>query len=195
MKEDFEILQLLRKGDEVSIKIIFNEYYKGLCLYAESLIKNKQKAEEIVEDIFIYLWLNSKTIKIYSSLKNYLFRSVHNNCIKYLKKQNTELLIHGDWDYLTKDKEILEPNCLSYPISNLIVKELEEKAKDILKELPEKCKKIYSLNRYENLNYSEIAKKLNITVGTVKTQMSRAFSRFREGLAEYIPVLLLLLFL
>jgi RNA polymerase sigma-70 factor (family 1) len=192
MKEESEILQLLGKGDEKPIKIIFDKYYEGLCLYAESLIKNKQKVEEIVEDIFIYLWLNSKSIKIYSSLKNYLFRSVHNNCLKYLKKQKAELLIHGDWDYLIKDKEILQPDSYNYPVSNLIVNELEEKANKILDKLPKQCKKIYSLNRYENLSYSEIAKKLNITVGTVKTQMSRAFSKFREGLTEYIPLLLIL---
>jgi len=127
MKEELQILELLRTQKEAAIKQIFNMYYEKLCLYAESLIKNKQKAEEIVEDIFIYLWLNSKTVKIYNSLKNYLFKSVYNNCLKYLKKQNTELNLYKD--YAKIDKEILEPNCFSYPVSNLIVKELEEKAK------------------------------------------------------------------
>ena len=74
-----------------------------------------------------------------------------------------------------------------YPLSGLLVSEIEKKAEDILESLPEQCKKIYKLNRLEGLNYPEIAARLKITVGTVKTQMSRAFQKFREGLKEFMP--------
>ena len=69
------------------------------------------------------------------------------------------------------------------------IKEIEDKANAILSDLPEKCREIYILNRYENLSYPEIAEKLNITVGTVKTQMSRAFTKFRLGLKEFLTLL------
>ena len=191
MHTEEELIQLLNEGNEEAIKLLFDKYYEGLCLYAESLVKNHQVAEEIVEDIFINLWFKSKSIKIYYSIKNYLYRSTHNNCIKNLNKLKADKKRIEDLNYVLEDNEILQPNSINYPISNLIVKELEDKAEKILESLPEQCKKIYFLNRYENLSYSKIAEKLNITVGTVKTQMSRAFSKFREGLKDYIPLLLL----
>jgi RNA polymerase sigma-70 factor (ECF subfamily) len=195
MKSEEELLQLLKNGDEETIKLIFDKYYEGLCLYAESLIKNHQLAEEIVEDIFIHLWMNAQNSGITKSLKSYLFRSVHNNCLKYLDKLKTERKSIVNISYTLQDYELLQPLTPDLPISNLIAQELEEKASQTLESLPPQCKEIYSLNRFENLSYSEIAKKLNITVGTVKTQMSRAFQKFRDDLGEYIHLIIIALFL
>lgn len=195
MKSEEELLQLLKNGDEETIKLIFDKYYEGLCLYAESLIKNHQLAEEIVEDIFIHLWMNAQNSGITKSLKSYLFRSVHNNCLKYLDKLKTERKSIVNISYTLQDYELLHPLTPDLPISNLIAQELEEKASQTLESLPPQCKEIYSLNRFENLSYSEIAKKLNITVGTVKTQMSRAFQKFRDDLGEYIYLIIIALFL
>jgi RNA polymerase sigma-70 factor (family 1) len=195
MKTEKELLQLLKDGNEEAVKFIFEQYYENLCLYAESITKNHQIAEEIVEDIFIHIWINAKDTSIVLSVKNYLFRSTHNNCIKYLNKLKTEKKVFDNQDYTLTDNEILHPLNIEYPIANLIFEELEKKAGEILQALPGQCKEIYALNRFENLSYTEIATKLNITVGTVKTQMSRAFQKFREGLKEFLPVMLLWLFL
>ncbi len=195
MKTEKELFQLLKDGDEEAIKYIFEKYYENLCLYAEGLTKNHQVAEEIVEDIFIHLWINSKNTPIYLSVKNYLYRSTHNNCIKYLNKVKTDKKLIENLHYTLSDHEIIHPLTSDYPMSNLMAKELEDKAEEILEFLPNQCKVIYILNRFENLSYSEIAEKLNITVGTVKTQMSRAFQKFREGLRDYISLILILLLL
>lgn len=193
MKTDQDLQQLLKKGDEAAIKLIFEKYYEGLCLYAENIIKEHQPAEDIVEDIFIHLWINCKKTTIYSSLKNYLYRSTHNNCLKYLLKQRkTDQLFKGI-EYIFEDKEILSQSSPFHPVSDLISKELENKAAEVLDSLPPECKKIYQLNRFENLSYSTIANKLNITVGTVKKQMSRAFKIFRKELKDYIPLIISIL--
>ncbi len=195
MKSEEELLQLLQNGEEDTIKFIFDKYYEGLCLYAESLTKNHQVAEEIVEDIFIHLWINAKNQVINFSLKSYLYRSVHNNCLKYIDKLKTERKGRQNLHYTLIDNELLQPATNDQPIYDLIAQELEEKAAKVLESLPNQCKEIYSLNRFENLSYSEIAKKLNITVGTVKTQMSRAFQKFRDGLVEYISLVFIMLFI
>jgi len=195
MKSEEELLQLLQSGDENSIKLIFNKYYEGLCLYAESLTRNHQLAEEIVEDIFIHLWINAKSLSITKSIKNYLYRSVHNNCLKRIDKLRTERKTLENIPYYLLDNELLQPFSVDQPLSTLIARELEEKANNVLESLPEQCREIYKLNRFENQTYSEIAKKLNITVSTVKTQMSRAFQKFRDGLGEYISLLVIALFL
>ena len=193
MKTEKELLQILRSGNEQAIRLIFEKYYEGLCLFAENIIKEHQAAEEIVEDIFINLWINCKETTIYISLKNYLYRSTYNNCLKYLKKQKRTDNLFLKIPYILEDKEILYSSSLKHPVSELIVKELEDKVEKILETLPPECKKIYSLNRFENLSYSKIAEKLNITVGTVKTQMSRAFKIFRKELKDFIPLLISIL--
>ena len=192
MENEQEILRLLKTGREDAIKHIFDNYYLDLCSYADSILKDRYASEEVVEDLFITLWQKSKDLNICTSLKNYLYRSVHNKSINYLKK------------IATRDKKVQKFSIQDISefygdesnsqISNLITKEIEDKANLILSELPEKCREIYELNRYENLSYPEIAERLNITVGTVKTQMSRAFEKFRIGLKGYLTILVMFLF-
>lgn len=186
-------LDLLRSGSEDGVKMIFDRYYNGLCLYAESIIRDHCAAEEIVEDLFIYLWKNCKTVSIKSSVKNYLYRSVHNNCITYLEKLKTQRKLLDVANYTLADIDILHPLTDDILISDLIARELEEKAREIENLLPDQCRRIYLLSRLENLSYSEIASKLNISVGTVKTQMSRAFQYFRDNLKEYLPLVIMIM--
>jgi RNA polymerase sigma-70 factor (ECF subfamily) len=193
MKTEKEILELLKKGDEEAIRYIFDMYFEKLCLYAEGIIRDHQAAEDIVEDLFITVWLHAGTNPIHTALPNYLFKSTYHNCLKYLNKLRAEVRNAGQLSYTLKDHEITDPLTSGYPFSGMVVMEMEKKAEAILESLPEQCRKIYTLNRYENLSYPEIAAQLQITVGTVKTQMSRAFQRLRKGLMEFLSLLLLLL--
>jgi RNA polymerase sigma-70 factor (ECF subfamily) len=194
MKTEKEILELLKKGDEDAIRYIFDAYFESLCLYAEGIIRNHQAAEDIVEDLFVSVWIHAKTNPVNTSIKNYLYKSTYHNCLKYLNKLRTEDKNFEQMSYTLKDQEIIHLYTSGYPISDLMVREIEKKAEDILESLPDQCRKIYKLSRFENLSYSEIAKMLKITVGTVKTQMSRAFQRFREGLKEFIPLIFFVIY-
>lgn len=186
MTTEKEILELLKKGDEEAIRIIFEAYFEKLCLYAEGIIKNHQAAEDIVEDLFVSVWIHAKTNPVHTTIKNYLYKSTYHNCLKYINKLKAESRNDEYLHYSLKDQEIIHPETSGYPISGLLVSEIEKKADDILESIPEQCREIYKLNRFENLDYPDIAARLKITVGTVKTQMSRAFQRFREGLKEFI---------
>ena len=77
-----------------------------------------------------------------------------------------------------------------YPVANLILKEIETTAEKIIQSLPEQCRKIYLLNRDHDLKYDEIARELHVTAGTVKTQMSRAYTKLRKGLSEFLYIFL-----
>jgi RNA polymerase sigma-70 factor (ECF subfamily) len=152
MDYEEEILKLLNDGDEEAIKQIFDKFYKRLCLYAASIVRNPQAAEEIVEDIFVYLWIKADRAPIHFSVKSYLFKSTYNNCIKYLNKLKTEKKHFEQLHCSIEDNELLHPIVHNYPISDLIIKEIEDEAEKILNSLPSHCKEIYSLNRFENLN-------------------------------------------
>jgi RNA polymerase sigma-70 factor, ECF subfamily len=194
MKTDEELLRLLKDENEDAIRLLFDKYYESLCLYAESIVNEHYAAEEIVEEFFIYLWTHFNKNPINTSLKSYLFRAVHNNSLKYIGKLKKEKKFTEALDYMFYDKEILYPITSENPFSGLMAQELELKAEEIMNLLPPQCQKIYYLNRFENLSYSEIAVRLNITTSTVKTQMSRAFQKFRDELKDYMLVIIALLF-
>ena len=108
---DFEadLLKSLSKGDEEAFKYVFDKYYESLCLYAENFTKESQSSEEIVQDIFVNIWLNSKTSPILTSVKSYLYRSVHNKCLTYLGQKKTERKVMENLHYMFEDKELLHP--------------------------------------------------------------------------------------
>ncbi len=120
-------------------------------------------------------------------VKSYLTMIIHNKCNNYLR------------DNRKFDPFILNlENLLDVPehdgSDNLVADELRVKIDSAISELPEKCRDIFVMNRYENLKYQEIAVKLQISVKTVESQMSKALQHMRIRLAEYITLLAALVF-
>jgi RNA polymerase sigma-70 factor (ECF subfamily) len=186
MKSDNELVQLLKEGDEKAFELIFHQFFDGLCLFSKSITKNHDISQEIVEEVFVTVWANCKINPVVTSIKSYLYQSVYNNSLKYVSRQHKKHISMDDPDYLLNNRNVMEPLTPDYPIANLIARELEEKAEEVINSLPGQCRQIYLLNRNEDLKYHEIADRLNVTEGTVKTQMSRAFAKLREELKDYL---------
>jgi RNA polymerase sigma-70 factor (ECF subfamily) len=187
--DENELIHRLRLGEEAAYEFIFRNHFTGLCLFAEHFLKDTKAAEEIVEDFFCHLWDNCANISINSSLRGYLYRSIHNRCLKYIRHQKVEQQYISNHQYYFADKEILETASDDYPIVNLITKELENKISVIIESLPSQCKSVFCMNRFDNLTYQEIANKLNVSVNTVKTQMARALQKLRKELKDYLIIL------
>jgi RNA polymerase sigma-70 factor (ECF subfamily) len=148
-------------------------------------VKDFETSKEIVQDAFISLWEKRETIDMSRPVKSYLTMVIHNKCTNYLR------------DNRKFDPFILNiENLLEVPEYDgadiLVEEELKLKIDASILELPEKCREIFVLNRYENLKYLEIADKLQISVKTVETQMSKALQHMRIRLAEFISVFLIL---
>jgi len=157
-----------------------------LCYFAQKYVKDFETAREIVQDAFISLWEKRETIDMERPVKSYLTMIIHNKCTNYLR------------DNRKFDTYILNiENLLDVPENegsdSLVEEELKQKIEASIAELPEKCREVFVLNRYENLKYLEIADKLQISVKTVETQMSKALKHLRISLAEYITVVLALI--
>ncbi len=140
---------------------------------------DEDDAREVVHLVFISLWEKREEIDFSKSVKSYLFTSVHNrslNVIRDRKKFSSEEVpdMAGAWD-------------VSAQIESM---ELEEKINEALGTLPEKCREIFELNRFDGLKYSEIATQLGISVKTVENQMSKALKILREKLSKYLTLLL-----
>ncbi len=174
------LLQKLKKGDELAFELIFKEHYPSLVRYATGLIGSTTEAEDLVEDCFFWLWQERETITIRKTLQAFLYSVVHNKCLNHLKKQKVNRKYEA---YLKVHAIKMEIN---YPESILISKDLSGKIKEGIDKLPKQCKLIFCLSRHEGKKYEEIALMLNISINTVKKQMSRAIFKLREDLKEYL---------
>lgn len=170
---------------------LFDSYYSMLCLVAYDMVKNKHLAEEIVDDVFFNLWQKRNSIEINKSIRAYLVRSVKNRSINWLEQTKTERLLMATATDISTYEEILWDN--NYPLGNLLEKELRSSINESINALPEQCRKIFLLNRNDDLTYEEIAEKLSISVNTIKTQMKIALAKLRESLSDYLPMLFMIL--
>jgi RNA polymerase sigma-70 factor, ECF subfamily len=189
---DVKNLQLENKGNHIiqplnqaSFEMLFRSHFSGLCFFAQKYVKDFETAKEIVQDAFLSLWEKRSSIDMDRPVKSYLTMVIHNKCTNYLR------------DNRKFDSYILNlENLLEVPeyegADSMVENELKAKIEAALVELPEKCREIFILNRYENLKYQEIADKLQISVKTVETQMSKALQHMRVRLAEYITIVVAL---
>lgn len=183
---DNELLTGLRNGNELVFETIFKDNYERLCNYANTYTNDLMEAEEMVQDTFLSLWEKHEVIDIHTSLKSYLYRAVHNNClnsIKHLKvkrEHREEYLNYADIEY----EQVTDA---------LVGRELEHKISETIESLSPQCQMVFKLSRFENLTYSEIAEKMGISVKTVENHMIKALRILREQLKEYLPMILWLI--
>lgn len=163
----------------------FKTHFKSLHAYACSIIKDDIMAEEMVQNVFFKLWKNKETVEISQSLTAYLYRSVYHESLNYLKhlKVKSAYQAHAARNM----------NNTNNATDRLKLKELEEKLDKALKELPEQCRTIFQMSRFEELKYLEIADKLGISVKTVENQMGKALRILRLKLVDFLPTILVLL--
>ncbi|HLP74071.1 MAG TPA: RNA polymerase sigma-70 factor [Bacteroidales bacterium] len=177
MNGDREIIRRISEGDKGQFESLFRSSYVSLVRYAKVLIKDHDTAEEIVQDLFVKLWQERSKMSIESSLNGYLFRSVHNRCLHFVEHMK---VVERYAEEMSKREQSFPEN----PAEILQYSELQDRVARILEKLPERCGKIFYMNRFEGLKYSEIAEKLSVSVKTVEANMGRALKEFRKELTE-----------
>lgn len=160
---------------EKSYKDFFTSHYTPLCTLIFRIVKNKDQTEDIVQEVFITLWEKRDSITIETSLKSYLYRSAINRAYTYLEKNKRYPILRI---------EHLEnyPTSITENGERLELNELEIKIETLIQSLPEACREIFLLSRFESMSYKEIAETLLISIKTVENQLGKALRIFREGL-------------
>jgi len=182
---EVEWVNKIRSGDSAAFEALFNFYCQQLINFARRYVFDKQIAENVVQDVFVNVWQNRKNLDPSKMIKAYLFTAVKNNSLKHLRHLNIENKeIESTSPYIGDDER---------PDKKLDEKELGVEVHQAIDELPEKCKEIFKMNRFENLKYAEIAKILNISIKTVETQMGRALKKLRERLKPFLTIILFVL--
>ncbi|MFY0688380.1 MAG: RNA polymerase sigma-70 factor [Cyclobacteriaceae bacterium] len=166
--EDRAIIGGLKKGNELAYQQLFNEYYSLLISYAMKFVKTPDLARDVVQEVFIRLYDKRSNINISTSLKSYLIKSVYHQCLLSLKNDQT-FMVPNEAD-LTIDQDLLEQA------------EAETLIWAAIDELPEQCRRIFIMNRFEGLSNQKIADRLSISKRTVETQISKALKILRGKL-------------
>lgn len=183
MEEKF-LIQGLETKNKVVFDFVFHYFYSGLCAYAEKIIGDSNASEDIVQDLFFTLWTKHKQIQISSSLKNYLFTSVKNRSLDYLKKEKNKIQHKSSTIHLQNHDENLSTFWFAES-------ELETIIEKSLAKLPPRCREIFTLSRFEGFKNNDIADQLGISKRTVELQISNALKTLRKDLSPYLPLILI----
>lgn len=172
---DETLFSLMQENDEKAFTELYDRYWLRLLTRANFLLNSQEDAEETVHDIFVCLWRKRKTLHILHSFHTYISAMLHYDCLKVLAKRKR-----------LRAKELVGVAAEKVDISTeqwLAFGELREEMEAVISKLPDRCQLIFRLSREQFLSDKEIARKLDLSVNTVRTQMHRALQRLRTSLS------------
>ncbi|MBC8618154.1 MULTISPECIES: RNA polymerase sigma-70 factor [Parabacteroides] len=168
-------------GELMLFQELFERYFRSLVTYAYRYVNDWNVSEDIVQDVFMALWVNRNEIDFEEPVKPYLYRATYNRSINHLNS----VLVQRRVDHTDNLDELIDYEILSYnQHDNLLLKEIEEEISSFVKTLPEQRKKVFLLSREENMKNKEIAFLLNISEKTVEKHITKALSDIRTHLTQ-----------
>jgi RNA polymerase sigma-70 factor (ECF subfamily) len=184
--DEEKIWRSIQGKDGQAFEKYYKVHYKSFFLAAFTYLKNTSLAEEIVNDVFVRLWEAATTIHIESSLKSYIYRAVINRSLNQLDKNKRDQ--QHQHELSRRPEETFE------------IREMEENELKIglfkaIDELPDQCRKVFKMSRFEELKQQEIADHLNISIKTVKNHITYALKHLNKVLAEWhsLPLWILMI--
>lgn len=183
MNNDNLLVSELNRGSEKAYDKLFHMFFGRLCAFAMKFVKDQESAEEVVEDAMVVLWEKRDKFENLAALKSYLYTTVRNGSLDYLKKNGRNTSLDGlenDQLFSTSDDYILE-------------EEVHAVLYQAIASLPTKCRRVFELSCIDELRYSEIAADMGISLNTVKSQRARAIQLLKEFLKEH-PYYMVLLY-
>ena len=180
-----EIIELLQRRDEKCVRMMFDNYYHALCVYAFKFLPSIEDVEDVVQNVFISFWENRDGDDFEGSVHSYLFGAVAKASLKVVEKkgrvvfddveEHVNLLLE---EVALRDEEELDS--------------LRKRLQQEISRLPEKAREVFNAIVVENLSYKQVAERYNVSLNTVKTHYSHALKKLRENLGDLLAVVLML---
>jgi RNA polymerase sigma-70 factor, ECF subfamily len=169
-------LEALKKGDEKALRHLFDQHYPLLLNDIYRILPDQDTCQDLAQEVFVELWRKRDALDIHTSLRAYLRRAAVNRALNHLKTQRRTILddsvsFADDADTSDHDKAIQDKQ-----------EHLEQTLYAAIDTLPEKCRVVFSLSRFENRSHKEIAEMLGISVKTIENQITKAMKILREAL-------------
>lgn len=184
---DQELLALMQREDQQAFNELYYRYYKLLCHKAFQRIPSNTVVEEIVQDVFVNIWIKAKELDVTGNVKAYLYATLRNKILHELRSETTRAYYYERIMQLT---QAVEDHFL---LDNLYAKETEARINEIIATLSPQCKEAFLLSRNEHLSYKEIAEHMHLSVNTVEKHVGKALHILKSKLNEYGDIVFLML--
>lgn len=181
MIEDSLLLSAMKQGNKKAYGTLFGRYYPILCSYANRFV-SLEDAEEIVQDVMLWLWENKEIQTFDTSFSQYLFRAVYHRSINRLTRQQSQL--RAETRYYEYMLEMLQDTDFHQ------TEELKKRISEAIHALPASYREAFVMHRFENKSYKEIAEKLQVSHQTVNYRIQQALKQLRVSLKDYLPLLI-----
>ncbi len=176
-----EFILRIKSGDSTAFEEFFFTHCQPLIRFAHRFINDVTLAEDIIQDVFLKIWSNRQQLNPRLNIKSYLYVAVKNKALKQLRHQQIRRKVDEKLQFslprIPTPEEIFDTG------------EIESTVLQAMEELPDKCRLIFSMNRFDRLTYSEIAEILDLSVKTIETQMGRALFYLRKRLNHVLQLM------
>lgn len=176
------LIEKIKQNDIDAFEEVFKTYYKPLTRFALQYVNDQDEAENIVQEIMYRFWDKRENLDPQKNLKSYLYTAVKNQALSYLRHQKVK-------QHYSQNKISISID-LNTPDQIYQGKELESVIQKSIVKLPDKCRQIFCMNRFENLTYKEIASIQGVSVKAVEKQMTRAIKLLRKQLSLFLTHIL-----
>lgn len=188
LNNEEELIFKISKGDKRAFAVLFDGYYKTLAAYILKLTESIEITEEIVQDIFIKIWINRENLENINNFSNYIFILSKNQTLNYLRKKANDQIKLKAWERELEGEVLAKDDHDAIELFRLLIDQAIDK-------LPAQQKKIYQLSRQERLKYDEIAKKLKISFETVKKHIYLATKAIKVYVSNHMDDVVLMILL
>ena len=167
-------------GDTRAFRQIFDALFSNLTKFSFSFVHSKEAATEIVDELFVQLWVKRADIMKINDLRVYLYTATKNASLNYITKKAKQIELEPYENLQVQMTDLVSPEQI------MISKEMLQKIKEAIDSLPPRCKLIFKFVREDGLSYSEVAEILGLSIKTIDSQMVIAVARIRAKLMNVI---------
>ena len=174
---DQELINSLQNGNEQAMDVLFRRHYSFICRSVYRILKDNNLAEDIAQEVFFGLWKKRENLNISTSVQAYLKRAAINKSLNFIRDQKVKFDDEEKMPVLTNKQATTQQELEAEDLQKLINESIDK--------LPEKCRLVFTLSRFEEMTYQQIADELNISIKTVENQISKALKYLRIALNDF----------
>ena len=178
---DKNLWKLVKKGNELAFNQLFDRYWESLTARAFKVLKNRESAQDVVQELFANLWLKRSSLEI-DHMASYLSGAIKFRTLNHISKQKMSMV---ELDFVESFLSLNTPEDL------LAFQELDNSVREAINQLPDQCQRIFKMSRFDHMSNKEIAGKLNLSVSTVENHISNAIRLLRPKVTTTISLFLL----
>ncbi|MFD2570869.1 RNA polymerase sigma-70 factor [Spirosoma soli] len=183
--EDYELIVAIQSGDTAAFQAIYRKYWRQLFNFASQAVRDTDDAKDLIQDLFTDLWQNRSAIRPETFSTAYLYAALRHKLLDRIRKQT----VRQDYARLIAATTTGLDNTTE---SAVLTSDFTEHLQEGMNLLPDRCRLIFQLSRFDNQSVEEIADQLQLSPQTVKNQLSKALQLLRANLHEYAVSLITL---